>query len=136
MVHDVLADEASDYVRRHDIVTGGADLAHDLDLWLTFDASVVTVERLPGRAAFPRPGAVTRLFALGPGQVGRYRANFRFRHTNCACDPSWYYEDWLVHVANGAVAPDRFLRGEPDRDVHHRVHLYGGPARRGNRHRC
>ncbi|MGC4746879.1 hypothetical protein ACLQ28_14620 [Micromonospora sp. DT201] len=108
-------------------------IARSLGLWLTFDGSAVTVERRPGRAAFPRAGAATRLFTLSHGQVGRYRANFRFRFTDCACDPSWYYEDWAVYVSNGNVAQDRFLRGEPDRDVDKRVHLYGGSARRGNR---
>jgi hypothetical protein len=39
--------------------------------------------------------------------VGRYRANFRF--TGATCNPSWYYEDWLIHVSNGQVAQDRFV---------------------------
>jgi hypothetical protein len=74
------------------------------------------------------------LFKLRPGQVGRYRANFRF--TGCACDPSWFYEDWVVHVSNGPVEPDRFLQGRPDHDVDDRVHLYGGAARpAARRHR-
>jgi hypothetical protein len=49
------------------------------------------------------------LFTLGPGQVGRWRANFRF--SGCACGPSWDFEDWLVHVSNGVVeaADDRVL---------------------------
>lgn len=133
VVHDVLADEAAGYTRRGEVLTGGVSIARSLNLWLTVDGSAVTVERLPGRAAFPRTGVSTRLFTLTHGQVGRYRANFRFRFTDCACDPSWYYEDWAVHVSNGHVAHDRFPRGEPDHDVDNRVHLYGGPARRSNR---
>ncbi|TQJ21351.1 hypothetical protein FBZ33_1573 [Micromonospora sp. A202] len=134
VVHDVLADEAGGYVRRSDVLTGDVSIARNLNLWLTSeDGPAVTVERLPGAAAFPPPGVSARLFTLAHGQVGRYRANFRFRFTQCACDPSWYYEDWVVHVSNGRVAHDRFLHGEPDLDVDSRVHLYGGPARRGNR---
>ncbi|WP_230688679.1 hypothetical protein ACN26Y_20870 [Micromonospora sp. WMMD558] len=133
VVHDVLADEAASYARRADVLAGGVSIARSLTLWLTFDGSAVTVERLPGGAAFPRTGVSTQLFTLTHGQVGRYRANFRFRFTDCACDPSWYYEDWVLHVSNGDVAHDRFLSGEPDCDVDNRVHLYGGPARRGNR---
>jgi hypothetical protein len=66
---------------------------------------------------------------LAPGQIGRYRANFRFRHTDCACDPSWYYEDWLVLVSNGEVTADGFISRTPDHDLDHRVHLYGGSRR-------
>lgn len=133
MVHDVLADEAASYAQCVDVLTGGVSIARSLTLWLTFDGAAVIVERLPGEAAFPRTGVSARLFTLTHGQVGRYRANFRFRFTDCACDPSWYYEDWVVHVSNGDVAHDRFRSGKPDRDVDNRVHLYGGPARRGNR---
>ncbi|WP_232233990.1 hypothetical protein [Micromonospora chokoriensis] len=132
VVHDVLADEAGGYVRRSDVLTGGVSTARNLDLWLTSDGPAVTVERLPGAAAFPPAGVSARLFTLAHGQVGRYRANFRFRFTRCACDPSWYYEDWVVHVSNGPVAHDRFLQGKPDHDVDNRVHLYGGLARRGS----
>ncbi|MEU8254292.1 hypothetical protein AB0C06_08530 [Micromonospora inaquosa] len=133
VVHDVLADEAASYTLRSDVLAGGVSIARSLTLWLAFEGSAVTVERLPGGAAFPRAGVSTRLFTLAHGQVGRYRANFRFRFTDCACDPSWYYEDWVVHVSNGNAAGDRLLRGEPDCVVDNRVHLYGGPARRGNR---
>ncbi|MEU4423797.1 hypothetical protein AB0F81_24465 [Actinoplanes sp. NPDC024001] len=86
----------------------------------------MTVSRLPGWAAYPRREWPTRLFTLQPGQVGRYRANFRFLFTRCPCDPSWYYENWLVHVSNGPVSPERFLHGEPAFNVDHRTHLYGG----------
>ncbi|WP_233583704.1 hypothetical protein [Micromonospora sp. CV4] len=132
VVHDVLADEAVNYARHDDVQTGDVSIARGLALWLTLDGSAATVERLPGRAAFPRVGTSTRLFTLTHGQVGRYRANFRFRFTDCACNPSWYYENWLIHIGNGDVGHDRFLRGQPDRDVDNRVHLYGGSGRRSN----
>ncbi len=123
VLHDVLADESVGYARRDDVRAGGVGLARDLALWLTVDDAGVTVERLPGRAAYPRPRPAARLFTLAHGQVGRYRANFRF--TGCQCDPSWYYEDWLVHVSNGDVDQHRFVGTEPDREVDDRVHLYG-----------
>jgi hypothetical protein len=109
------------------MLAGDVKRANDIGLWLGRAGADVTVDRLPGSAAYPRPFASTRLFSLAPGQVGRYRANFRF--TGCACDPSWYYEDWLIHVSNGHVTNDRFLHGQPDSEVDHRVHLYGGTGR-------
>jgi hypothetical protein len=88
------------------------------------------VDRLPGSAAYPRQSGPTRLFVLSPGQTGRYRANFRFTVTQCACDPSRYYEDWLVHISHGGIEGDGFVEErEPDQDVDHRVHLYGGLIR-------
>jgi hypothetical protein len=129
VIHEVLADEAADYGRCDDVLTGGVKRARDIGLRLSRDdATTVSVDRLPGSAAYPRPYASTRLFTLTAGQVGRYRANFRF--TGCACSPSWYYEDWLVHVSHGQVAHDRFVHGRPERDVDHRVRLYGGTWRR------
>jgi hypothetical protein len=116
------------------VLVGGLGRARDVGLWVSRDGATVTVERLPGRAAYPRPRPSTRLFTLGPGEVGRYRANFRF--TGCACNPSWFYETWVVHVSNGSVNTDRFNQGGPDRDVDDRVHLYGAassPAERGRR---
>jgi hypothetical protein len=111
VIHEVLADEAVNYRRCDEVLAGGVKHARDVGLWLRRDGPMVTVDRLPGSAAFPRPHGSTRLFALTPGQVGRYRANFRF--TGCACSPSWYYEDWLVHVSHGQVSHDRFMRGHP-----------------------
>ncbi|MEU9516520.1 hypothetical protein [Micromonospora sp. NPDC048169] len=122
VVHDVLADQAVGYQDREGVRAGGVALAREAGLWLGYGRASVVVDRLPGSAAYPRPSASARLFTLAAGQVGRYRANFRF--TGCACSPSWYYEEWLVHVAHGPVA--RFGYGEPDRDVDHRVRLYGG----------
>jgi hypothetical protein len=132
VIHEVLADEAVNYERHDEVLAGGVKQARDIGLWVRRDEATVTVDRLPGSAAYPRPYASTRLFALTPGQVGRYRANFRF--TGCACSPSWYYEDWLVHVSYGQVTHDRFVRGQPDRDADHRVHLYGGTGRRSRPH--
>jgi hypothetical protein len=125
VVHDVLADEAAGYRRLDEVLTGGVSVARGLGLWLTLHGSALAVERMPGGVAFPRAGVSTRLFTLNPGQVGRYRANFRLGFTG-TCDSSWRYEEWLLHVSNGAVGQDRFVRGEPARDVDDRVHLYGG----------
>jgi hypothetical protein len=77
VIHEVLADEAVNQ-RRDEVLTGGAKRTRDIGLWLSRDETVVAVDRLPGSAAYPRPAASIRLFALTPGQVGRYRANFRF----------------------------------------------------------
>lgn len=91
--------------------------------------STLVVDRLPGHAAYPRPNGPARLFTLRSGQIGRYRANFRFTHTTCPCNPSWYYEDWLILIANGEIEADGFISGTPDHDIDQRVHLYGGPRR-------
>ena len=107
---------------------GGAEQARKVGLWLSYDDAAVIVDRLPGHAAYPPERGSGRMFTLGPGQIGRYRANFRL--TGCQCDPSWYYEEWVVHVSTGASAPDRFLHGVPDRDLDERVHLYGGSTGR------
>jgi hypothetical protein len=129
VLHDVLVDEADGYARRDDVRAGGVGLARDLALRVGVRDAAVTVERLPGRAAYPRARPAARLFTLTHGQVGRYRANFRF--IGCQCDPSWYYEDWLIHVSNGDVEPHRFVGAEPDREVDDRVHLYGKRSRTG-----
>ncbi|WP_225853100.1 MULTISPECIES: hypothetical protein [Micromonospora] len=126
VVHDVLADQEAGYEHRDGVRAGGVALAREVGLWLGHDRVSVVVDRLPGSAAYPRAPASARLFTLAPGQVGRYRANFRF--TGCACNPSWYYEEWLVHVCHGTGAA--FGYGEPDRDVDHRVRLYGGAIAR------
>jgi hypothetical protein len=129
VIHDVLADEAAGYVRDDQVATGGVDRARELDLWLSSEGSALIVDRLPGRAAYPRQTGPGRLFVLLPGQIGCYRANFRFTVTTCACNPSWYYEDWLLLIANGRMRTDGFISRRPDHDVDHRVHLYGGSTR-------
>lgn len=131
VVHEVLADEAAGYVRHDEVLGGGVERARDIGLWLTLEGSTTIVERLPDWAAYPRQRGSARLFTLAPGQVGRYRANFRF--IGCACNSAWFYEDWVVHVGNGRIEPDRFVRGDPDRDVDHRVHLYGATTRPAGR---
>ncbi|WP_309238750.1 hypothetical protein [Actinoplanes aureus] len=127
VVHEVLADEANGYVRRGEVLTGEST---GLGLQFGGDEAALTVALLPW-AVYPRREWPAKLFTLGPGQVGRYRANFRFLITRCCCNPSWYYEDWLVHVSNGSPRPDRFVHGKPHFAVDHRVHLYGGRARSG-----
>jgi hypothetical protein len=131
VVHDVLADEANGYEPHDRTSAGGAERARDVDLWLTVDGSRsgIAVDRLPGRAAYPPPRGPARLFTLVPGQVGRYRANFRFRFTECPCNPSWVYEDLVLHISNGPVEPTTFIRSVPDHEKDDRVHLYGRAAR-------
>jgi hypothetical protein len=124
VIHEVLADEAVGYARRDEALAGDLGRAREVGLWLSLDGATVTVERLPNWAAYPRHRPSSRLFNLGPGQVGRYRANFWF--TGCACNPSWYFEPWTVHIGNGQVRADRYAEGTPDHDVDDRVHLYGG----------
>jgi hypothetical protein len=133
VIHDVLADEANGYTRHGESTNGSVKRAQDIGLWLSSSGAALVVERLPGRAAYPRMNGPARLFTLEPGQVGRYRANFRF--TGCACNPSWFYEEWLIQVGNGEINADGFVQKEPDHDVDHRTHLYGGSrrARTGDR---
>jgi hypothetical protein len=130
-IHDVLADEASGYVRHDEVLYGGVERGRDIGLWLQSEGSALTVERLPGWAAYPADSGTACLFTLLPGEVGRYRANFRF--TGSCCSRAWHYESWLVHVSDGRVEPDRFVRGEPDHVVDKRVHLYGGSVRSAGR---
>jgi hypothetical protein len=129
VIHDVLADEAARYVPEDGIVSGGLDQARDLDLRLSVESGTLVVDRLPGWAAYPRQSGPARLFTLKPGEIGRYRANFRFTVTTCPCNPSWYYEDRLILIANGEMRSDGFVSREPDHHVDHRVHLYGGSRR-------
>ncbi|SNY55514.1 hypothetical protein SAMN05421748_116160 [Paractinoplanes atraurantiacus] len=129
VIHDVLADETTGYTTRHQVSSGGVERARDLGLWLSKETSAVLVDRLPGSAAYPRQSGPVRLFKLLPGEIGRYRANFRFAVTTCQCNPSWFYEDWLLLMANGEIETDGFLARTPDHDVDHRVHLYGGAIR-------
>jgi hypothetical protein len=127
VVHEVLADEATAYELHAEVLSGGLERARDAGLCLTLAGSTLVVDRLPGWAAYPRPRGTARLFRLLPGEVGRYQANFRF--IGCACNPSWSYENWAVHVSHGPVEPGRFLEGRPDHDIDDRVHLYGGVRR-------
>jgi hypothetical protein len=132
VVHDVLADEAARYVRRDGVAAGGLDLSRDLGLSLVARGSSLVVDRLPDHAAYPRPTGPARLFTLAPGEIGEYRANFRFTVTTCPCNMDWYYEDQLILVSHGATG---FLSRAPHHRADHRVHLYGGSRRplRGSR---
>ncbi|WP_236718127.1 hypothetical protein [Actinoplanes sp. TFC3] len=129
-IHDVLADEATGYLRQESVASGDLDCAHDLDLGLTWKGDALVADRLPGRAAYPRQSGPARLCTLRPGEIATHRANSRFTVTTCACNPSWYYEDWLIFIGHGKSAPDAFTAREPDHAVDHRVHLYGGARRR------
>ncbi|GAA1830042.1 hypothetical protein GCM10009682_56040 [Luedemannella flava] len=124
VVHDILADVGTGY--RPDARTlVGAKAAEQASLRLALVDDQLVVHRLPGWASYPaRPRHPRRLFALLPGQIGRYRANFRF--TGCQCAARWWYEQWTVHVARG---PDGFAAPAVDHDVDDRVHLYGGRGR-------
>jgi hypothetical protein len=133
VIHDVLADEAAGYERRDGVVSGGLDRTRDLDLWLSTQGSALVVDRLPGHAAYPRQSGPGRLFTLMPGEVGEYRANFRFTFTSCACNPSWYYEDWLVLISHGVMSNGGFISCQPNHRCDQRVHLYGGSRRPGGR---
>ena len=154
VIHEVLADESAGYARHEKVLAGGLARAHETGLWLRVEGTTVAVHRMPSRAAFPRAHRPARLFTLTAGQVGRYRANFRF--AGSAGYPSWYYEDWLLHITNDTprsagpvptqaslrrdplrdepggslrAEQDVFLRSEPDYEVDDRVHLYGGTTR-------
>ena len=71
VVHEVVADAAVGYARREQVVAGGVEQARAVGLWLQWRGAQLTTERLPGRAAYPRPGPSTRLYTVDPGQVGR-----------------------------------------------------------------
>ncbi|MEU0490941.1 hypothetical protein ABZ249_17070 [Nocardiopsis sp. NPDC006139] len=80
---------------------------------------LLTVSRAPGGTeAFPRRWP-RPLFTLRPGEVGRYRANFRF--TALSHQSDWTYGDWTLRI--GYRAP---RASAPAVDVDDRVHLYGG----------
>lgn len=125
VIHDVLADEATGYERHEKVRHGELKRARDAALRLSQDGPGLVVAWLPPSAAYPRRVASTRLFTLQPGEVGQFRANFRF--TGCACAPQWWYEDWLIRVGAGVI--EDFAQREPAVDLDHRVHLYGGSAR-------
>ncbi|RZU74634.1 hypothetical protein EV384_3109 [Micromonospora kangleipakensis] len=123
-VHDVLLDEATGY-RPTDRLGSGDAAVREAGLWVEWRDGAAVVDHLPSRASYPFQRARTRLFSLAPGQLGRWRANFRF--TGCACSARWWYEQWAVRVAHAPARPDLFHAARYARDVDHRVHLYGGP---------
>jgi hypothetical protein len=123
-VHEVLRDEATDYEVESESRAGAAAL-REAGLWVQWRDGRALVDRLPSRASFPVRRVGTRLFTLAPGQLGRWRANFRF--TGCQCAARWWYEEWIVHVAHVPADPDPFRDAHWARDRDERVHLYGGP---------
>ena len=132
VVHEVTADEKDGYRAGSRTAYGTAALdALKLRAGLTDDG--LTVERLPGWDVYPASRRVTRLFTLRAGEAGRYRANFRFLGTTCPCAPYWYYEAWTLHIAYAPPLPVEFRGTTVDRDVDHRVHLYGGRPRRSDK---
>ncbi|MGY0005754.1 hypothetical protein [Micromonospora sp. I033] len=123
-VHDVLRDEATGYQAAEDS-RESATAIREAGLWIEWHDGRALVDRLPSQASFPVRRVGTRLFALAPGQLGRWRANFRF--TGCQCSARWWYEEWTVHVAHAPARPDPFHDARWTRDRDERVHLYGGP---------
>ncbi|GAA0466655.1 hypothetical protein Aca07nite_76700 [Actinoplanes capillaceus] len=128
VAHEVLFDEANGYRPRDEVL---ADSERDPGVRLMLrDGPLIVSRSAGGCVAYPRRRMpASRLFTLAPGEVGRYRANFRLLVTTCPCNPNWYYESWTVHISNGPVDPARFRYGPVDHDVDHRISLYG-PSRR------
>ncbi|GAA1367537.1 hypothetical protein GCM10009661_22010 [Catellatospora chokoriensis] len=127
VVHDVLADHANGY-RLTEQVISGRDPASSASLQLSETERGVTVQVCVRGAVYPLQDRQTRLFTLAPGEIGLYRANFRFRG-QCCCSASWWYEDWTVRVANAPARPELFLHQVPQQVSDRRVGLYGGRAR-------
>lgn len=128
VVHDVVADHAAGY-RFTERVQSGRDAASSTSLELSEVEHGVTVHACVRETVYPLHDRPIRLYTLAPGETGLYRANFRFRG-QCCCSASWWYEDWTVRVANAPARPDLFLHRAPKHTADHRVHLYGGRARR------
>jgi hypothetical protein len=138
VVHDVHAHESDDYrLGMRSLI--GEDAAAAVSLRLEpHDSGAVAVRRQPLWVAYPRGplGHGRHLFVLAPGQLGRYQLNFRTRQTQCPCAPAWYYEHWVVHVANAPASPDLFLTTTPTFAIDELTHLYGGAViTRRNRRR-
>ncbi|MCY1144983.1 hypothetical protein OWR29_43890 [Actinoplanes sp. Pm04-4] len=123
VLHDVLADEAACYQRDATVSGGGFELARDAGFGLARRGADLVIDRLPGWESYPRRPGKQRLFVLKPGEVGRYRTNFRW--TACECDQHWSYDEWNVHIAHQTP----FVTDGPDHEADHRVHLYGGRRR-------
>ncbi|MEU1840516.1 hypothetical protein [Micromonospora chersina] len=120
----MLRDEAAGYHPVEEVREGEAAV-REAGLWIGWRDGVALVDRLPGHASFPVRRAGARLFSLAPGQLGRWRANFRF--TGCQCSARWWYEQWAVHVAHTPAHADPFRDPRWSRDRDERVHLYGSP---------
>jgi hypothetical protein len=122
VLHDVLVDEGTAYAPTTAVVTDAA--ARRAGLWIEVVGDEVRVDRLPGAVGgYPRWHGPDLLFVLQPGEVARYRANFRF--AGGCCSDQWHYEQWSVHVAHAAPTAELFLQARHTHDIDHRVHLYG-----------
>lgn len=98
-----------------------------LGLRFTVDGDRLLARRVPVGDAFPRRRPVL-MFALAPGELGRYRVNFRF--TSFSHESDWRYGQWTLTVGFRA-APAEFAVRPPAADVDDRVSLYGnGTVRR------
>ncbi len=87
------------------------------------------VDRMSAGAAYPTEREPTRLFTLNRGEIGRFRANFRF--VGMCCSPAWYYQEWAVHIGFRERRDDMFLACQrPDHDFDDRVNLYGSMRHR------
>ncbi|WP_306366588.1 hypothetical protein [Nocardiopsis sp. CC223A] len=107
---DYAAREEARYVSRSEV---------PWSLRLSEHGGLLTVSRAPGGTeAFPRRWP-RPLFTLRPGEVGRYRANFRF--TAASHESDWLYSDWILRIGHRA-----WHTSAPAVDVDDRVHLYGG----------
>ncbi|CAL9476115.1 hypothetical protein SUDANB121_02953 [Nocardiopsis dassonvillei] len=89
-------------------------------LRLSEHGGLLTVARTSpgGTDAFPRRWP-RPLFTLRPGEVGRYRANFRLTAASHLSDR--LYSDWTLRIGHRA-----WHTSEPAVEVDDRVHLYGG----------
>ena len=130
IVHDVFAGETNGYRPTQQFLVGSGQAR---DAWLSIELhdDTAVLDWLPDYAAFPTRSGRSRLFTLAPGQIARYRANFRF--TGSCCSPQWYYEQWTIQAANAPARSDLFRHARYARDIDDRVHLYGGIQRRSTR---
>jgi hypothetical protein len=127
VVHEIVADSGSGY-RLSERVLSGADAAAAVSLELAPTDGGVIVRASRSWAVYPWVDRPQRLFTVPDGQAALYLANFRFR--GCTCAARWWYENWTVRVANAPARPDLFVERVPQQVADHRVHLYGGRARR------
>ncbi|MEV4414569.1 hypothetical protein [Catellatospora sp. NPDC049609] len=123
VVHDVVADSRTGY-RLTERILSHREAAEAVALELAPADGGVTVRATASWAAYPRHEQPRRLFTVPDGQVGLYRANFRWQGSTCAWQ--WWYEDWTVRVANAPAQPHLFVERVPRHVADHRVHLYGG----------
>jgi hypothetical protein len=72
----------------------------------------LVVDRLPRWAAYLRQSGPA-VSSRSAREIGRYRADFRFTVTTGAGNPSWYYEDWLILIANSDMKTDGFVSRSP-----------------------